>query len=95
LWRIWNNVIYAKIEIVKPLSPKFKVNQGLRYGNAISPLLFNIVLENAIGKSKVESLDTTFYKYRQIVAYADDVFIMERRLQDIEEIFTSLVEKNR
>ena len=53
------------------------------------------MLENAIGKSKVESLDTTFYKYRQIVAYADDVFIMERRLQDIEEIFTSLVEKNR
>jgi sorting nexin-29 len=67
----------------------------LRYGDAISPLLFNIVLENAIRRSKVESLDTTFYKYRQIMVCADDVFIMERRLQDTEEIFTSLVEKNR
>jgi hypothetical protein len=41
----------------------------------------------------VESLETTFYKYRQIVAYADDVFIMGRILQDTEEVFTSLVVK--
>jgi hypothetical protein len=51
------------------------------------------VLENAIRKSKVESLGITIDKYRQIIAYADDVVIMGRRLQDVEEVFTALFEK--
>jgi hypothetical protein len=92
LCRILNNVIHAKVKIGKQLSSEFKVNQSLRHGDAISPLLFK-VLENAIRSSKVESLGTTSGKYRQIIAYADNVVIMRRILQDVEEVFTSLVEK--
>jgi sorting nexin-29 len=88
-----NNVLYAKVKTGKQLSSEFKVNQGSRHGDAISPLLFNIVLENAIRRSKVDSLRTTFNKYRQIIAYVDVVFVMGRRLQDFEEVFTSVVEK--
>ena len=91
--RIFNNVTYAKFKIGKKLSSEFKVNQGLKHGDAISPLLFNTVLENAIRRSKVECLGTTFDKYRQIIAHADDVVIMGRRLYDVEEVFTTLVEK--
>jgi hypothetical protein len=40
----------------------------------------------------VESPGTIFDKCSQITVYADDVVIMERRLQDVEEV-TSLVEK--
>jgi len=93
LYRIFNNVIYAKVKIGKPFSSEFKVNQGLRHGDAIYPLLFNILLENAIRRSKVENLGTTFDKYRQIIAYADDIVIMGKRLQDVEEVFASLVKK--
>jgi hypothetical protein len=32
-------------------------------------------------------------KCSQIMAYADDVVIMGRRLKDVEEVFTSLVEQ--
>jgi hypothetical protein len=51
------------------------------------------VLETAIRRFKVECLGNTFDKYRQIIAYADVVVIMGRRLQDVEEVFTSLFEK--
>jgi hypothetical protein len=74
-----NNVIYAKIKNGKQLCCEFKVNQILRHGDAISPLLFNIVLEIVIRRSKVESLGTTFDKYGHFIAYADNVVITERR----------------
>jgi hypothetical protein len=37
------NEIYAEVKIGEHLSSKFKVNRGLRQGDAIAPLLFNVV----------------------------------------------------
>jgi sorting nexin-29 len=91
LCRILNNEIYAEVEICKHLSSKFKVTKGLRQGYAIARVLFNIVLEIAIRRSKVETWGTIFDKFSHIMANADDV-IMGRRLQDLE-VFTSLVEQ--
>jgi hypothetical protein len=48
LCRILNNEIYCKVKIVKLLSSEFKVNKGLRQGDAIAHFLFNAVLETAI-----------------------------------------------
>jgi hypothetical protein len=52
LRRIVNNEIFVKVKIGKHLSSKLKVNKGLRQGDAIAPLMFNVVLEIAIRKSK-------------------------------------------
>jgi hypothetical protein len=49
-----------------------------RQGDAIAPLLFNVVLEIAITRSKIETKGTIFDKCGQIMAYADDVVIMGR-----------------
>jgi sorting nexin-29 len=57
----------------------------LRQGEAIAPLLFNVVLEIAIRISKVETKGTIFDKCGQIMAYANDVFIMGKRLQDVKK----------
>jgi sorting nexin-29 len=65
----------------------------LRQGDAIVPLQFDVVLETAIRRSKVETQGTIFDKCSQIMAYADVVVIMGRRLQDVEGVFTSLVEQ--
>ena len=64
----------------------------LRRGDAVAPLLFNIVLEIAIIRSNLETWGTIFDKCGQIMAYADDV-IMGRRLQYVEVVFTSLVKQ--
>ena len=95
LCRILTNEIYAKVKICKHFSSEFKDNKHLRQGYVIFPLLLNMVLETAIRLSKVETWRDILDKYSQIMAYddADDVVLMGRRLQDIEEVFTSLVEQ--
>jgi len=50
------------------------------------------VWEIAIRRSEVETQGSIFEKCSQIMAYADDMVIMWR-LQDAEEVFTSLVEQ--
>jgi len=55
-------------------------------------LLFNVVLDIAIIRYKVETWRTMFDKYSQIMAFAD-VVILGRRLKDVEEVFKSLVEQ--
>ena len=56
-------------------------------------LLPLLVLGIGIRRSKVETRGTIFDKYSQIMAYAEDVIIIGRRLQDVEEVLRSLVEQ--
>jgi len=63
----------------------------LRQGDAITHLLFNVVLETR--RSKVETRETIFDKRNQIMARADRVVIVRGRLQGVKEVFTSLVEQ--
>jgi len=93
LCRILNNEVYAKVKIGEHLSSEFNINKGLRQGDAIAPLLFNISIGITIRRSKVETWGTIFDKCSQIMAFADDVVIMGRRLQDVEDVFMSLVEQ--
>jgi hypothetical protein len=52
--------------------PKVKVNLGFRQGVAIARLLFNVVLETVIRRSKIETGGTIFDKCSQIMVYDDD-----------------------
>jgi hypothetical protein len=52
----------------------------LRKGDAVAPLMFNVVLAIGIRKSKVQTHRAIFERCSQITAYADDVIIMRRRL---------------
>jgi hypothetical protein len=47
--RITNNETYAKVKSDKTLSSEFKFNKGWKHGNAVAPLLFNVM---SIRKSK-------------------------------------------
>jgi sorting nexin-29 len=90
LCRIVNTEAYVKVKTGKHISSNLKGNKSLGQGDAIAPLLFNVVLEIAIRKSKVRTHGTIFDRSSQILAHADDVVIMGRRLQDVKEDFTSL-----
>jgi hypothetical protein len=48
LCKVLNTVVYAVVKIGKQISDDFKLNKSLKQGDAIAPLLFNIVLEIAI-----------------------------------------------
>ena len=59
LCRILNNG-YARVKTGKHLYCECKINKCWREGDAIAPLLFNVVLETAIRRSKVETRGTIF-----------------------------------
>jgi len=61
----------------------------LRKGDAIAPLLFNIALKIAIRRSNREKWGNIFGKRSLIMAFDDNMLIMARRLQDVEEVFRS------
>jgi sorting nexin-29 len=52
----------------------------LRQGDAVVPLLLNVVLEIAIRRFEVEMWGTIFDKCSQVMAYADDVVVIRRIL---------------
>jgi hypothetical protein len=60
--RILNNEIHAKAKIGRHLSSELKVNKGLEQGDAIAPLLFNMVMEIAIRRPRVETRIIIFQK---------------------------------
>jgi hypothetical protein len=55
LIKMFLNETYNKVRIGKHLSDSFPVQNGLKQGDALSPLLFNFALEYAIRKIQLVS----------------------------------------
>jgi hypothetical protein len=54
----------------------FPIKNDLKQGDALLPLLFNCALECAIRKVEVNQVGLKLNGTHQLLAYADDVFIM-------------------
>ena len=63
----------SKVRIGNFLSSSFAIENGLKQGNALSPLLFNLTLEYAIRKVQDTNLELEMNGTHQALAYADDV----------------------
>jgi len=47
------NETYSRIRVGKNMSDMFSIKNGLKQGDALSPLLFNCALHHAIGRAEV------------------------------------------
>jgi sorting nexin-29 len=66
-----------------------KVNNGLRQGDPLACLLFDVALEKAVREANIQTMGQLFNKYIQILAYGDNVEIA-RSKADLTQTFLSL-----
>ena len=73
-----------KLRIGNYLLSSFPIENGLKQGDTISPLLFNFVLEYAIGKEQETGLGLDMNGTYQVFAYADDGNLIGDDIKTIE-----------
>jgi hypothetical protein len=68
----------SKVKIQGKLSPSFETMIGLRHGDSLSTLLFNLCMETIIRNVRINAGGTIYNRTRQCLVYADDVVILGR-----------------
>jgi hypothetical protein len=89
------NETYSKVRVGKLLSDKFPIHNGLKQGDALSPLLFNFASEYAIRKVLGNQVGLEFSGTHQILVYADDVNLLGDSVNTIKENSETLLEVSR
>jgi hypothetical protein len=86
------NETYSKVLIGKHLSDNFPIQNGLKQGDALSPLLFNFVLEYAIRKVQENQVGRKLNGTHQLLVYADDVILMGDDIETIKKKTQTLID---
>jgi hypothetical protein len=81
LSRIVVPLVYYKIQ--KDCSDPFETRQRLRQEDVLSTMLFNVVLEVIVRRAKLQTMGTIFNKQTQLLAYADDIDIVDRSFEGV------------
>ncbi|XP_073972976.1 uncharacterized protein [Rhodnius prolixus] len=78
------------VRVQADLSEKFMPNKGLRQGDALACLLFNLALEKAVRDSGIQASGTLLNKTAQLLAFADGIDIIAKSMNAVIEAFLAL-----
>jgi sorting nexin-29 len=93
--KICLNEIYSKVHICKHLSDSFPIQNGLKQGDALSPLLFNFALEYDIRKVQGNQAGLKLNGTHQLLAYADDVNLLGDNIDTINKYTETLIDASK
>jgi hypothetical protein len=82
---------YSRVRVGKNFSEMFPITNGLKQGDALSPLLFNFVSEYAVKRVQVNQDGLKLIGAHQLLAYADDVNILGGSVHTVKENAEALV----
>ena len=63
----------SQIKIQSDVSELLDIKNGLSQGDALSCLLFNVVLDKVISGANILTRGMIFYRTTQILGFADDI----------------------
>jgi len=69
----------------------FPIGNGLKQGDALSPLLFKFALEYTIGRVQVNQDGLKLNGTHQLLIYADDVNILGESVHTVKENAEALI----
>jgi hypothetical protein len=76
--------MYSKVRLGKHLSEDFPTRNGLKQGDALSPLLFKFTLEYVIRKVQENQVGLKLNRTHLLLVYADDVHLLEDNIDTIK-----------
>jgi len=82
---------YSRVRVGKNVSDRFPISNGLKQGDALSPMLFNFALEYAIRRVQVNLDGLKLNGTHQLLVYADDVNILGGSIHTPKENAGALV----
>ena len=85
------NETYSGVWVSKHLSDIFSAKNGLKPGDALSPLLFNLALEYEIRRVQVIQDGLKLNGTHRLLVYADSVNVLGRSVYTIKENAEALV----
>jgi hypothetical protein len=77
---------YNKVRIGKYLSDMFPIQNGLKQGDALSPLIFNFALEYVFKKVQENQVVQKLNGTHQLLVYTDDVNLLGDNIDTIKKI---------
>jgi hypothetical protein len=87
----------CRVKVQNALSEEYEVNIGLRQGDPLSPMLFNLTLERAARAIRTNPGEIIYNRMTQHMAYADDLVItaqtkaaLSGATEEFEDAATSL-----
>jgi hypothetical protein len=89
------NETYRKVRIGKYLSDTFPIQNGLKKGDALSPLLFNIALEYAIRKVQENQVGLKLNWTHRLLVYVEDVNLLRNNIDTIKKNRETLIDASK
>jgi hypothetical protein len=78
------------VKIQNDRSESFETRQGLRQGDVLSTLLFNVVLKVIVRRANLQPTGKIYNKETELLPYADDINIVGRSQSAIRDAYLAL-----